>query len=464
MKHFLTFSGMQIRYKIAAQFTLLVALILLTFSSIVYLLAENQRSRNFYDRLARRATTTARLLVDVKEFTPALLKILDRNSSSRLPKEEIYVYNYKNELLYSSAEQSRDFITQSLIDEIRLTQKVTFTNKGKEVVGLLFVGRFDRFVVIASAADVVGDAQMKNLSQTLLLGFLGGILITIVLGIFFASQSLKPIKAINAEIAHIQPQDLRKRVDEGNGQDEIAQLAINFNQMLARLELGFEQQKQFVSHASHELRTPLAALKTEVQVGLEGNHSPDEYKLILHNVLNDTDRLIQLSNALLQLARTLNNAGEFVFTSVRMEEVLLNAQQSVQNSNSAYRISFDFEQIPEDDRQTLVNGVESLLTNVVVNLLENACKYAPDHQAELRLGFDQENCIIKIKDQGIGISETDLPHIFQPFYRASNTLDHAGFGVGLSVAQRIVQLHNGTIEVKSELQKGTEFLIKLPHQ
>ena len=464
MKRFLTFPGMQIRYKIAVQFTLLVALILLIFSSIVYLLAENQRSRNFYDRLARRAMTTARLLVDVKEFTPALLKIIDRNSSSRLPEEEIYVYNYKNELLYSNVEESRDFITQSLIDEIRLTQKVMFTNDGKEVVGLLFAGRFDRFVVIALAADVVGDAQMKNLSQTLLFGFLSGILITIVLGIFFASQSLKPIQAINNEIAHIQPQDLRKRVDEGNGQDEIAQLAINFNQMLARLELGFEQQKQFVSHASHELRTPLAALKTEVQVGLEDSHSEKEYKQILHNVLNDTDRLIQLSNALLQLARTLTTAGEFVFTSVRMEEVLLNAQQSVQNSNSAYRISFDFEQIPEDDRQTLVNGVESLLTNVVVNLLENACKYSPDHQAELRLGFDQENCIIKIKDQGIGISEADLPHIFQPFYRAGNALNHAGFGVGLSVAQRIVQLHNGTIEVKSELQKGTEFTIKLPHQ
>ena len=234
--------------------------------------------------------------------------------------------------------------------------------------------------------------------------------------------------------------------------------------MLARLELGFEQQKQFVSHASHELRTPLAALKTEVQVGLEDSHSEKEYKQILHNVLNDTDRLIQLSNALLQLARTLNNAGEFVFTSVRMEEVLLNAQQSVQNSNSAYHIHFDFEQIPEDDRQTLVNGVESLLTNVVANLLENACKYSPDHQAKLRLGFDREYCIIKIKDQGIGISETDLPHIFQPFYRAGNALDHAGFGVGLSVAQRIVQLHNGTIEVKSKLRKGTEFTIKLPHQ
>jgi signal transduction histidine kinase len=464
MKRFLTFPSMQIRYKIAGQFTLLVALILLTFSLIVYLLAENQRSRNFYDRLARRATTTARLLVDVKEFTPALLKIIDRNSSSRLPEEEIYVYNYKNELLYSNVEESRDFITQSLIDEIRLTQKVTFTDDGKEVVGLLFAGRFDRFVVIASATDAVGDAQMKNLSHTLLFGFLGGILVTIVLGIFFAGQSLKPIQAINDEIADIQPQDLRKRVDEGNGQDEIAQLAINFNQMLARLELGFEQQKQFVSHASHELRTPLAALKTEVQVGLEDSHSEKEYKQILTNVLNDTDRLIQLSNALLQLARTLTTAGEFVFTDVRMEEVLLNAQQAVQNSNPAYRIHFDFEQIPQDDRQTLVNGVESLLTNVVVNLLENACKYAPDHQAELRLGFDRENCIIKIKDRGIGISEADLPHIFQPFYRAGNALNYAGFGVGLSVAQRIVQLHHGIIEVQSELRKGTEFTIKLPHR
>jgi len=454
---------MQIRYKIALQFTLIVLAILLVFSGIVYYRAESQRRTSFYDRLSRRAKTTARLLVDVKEFNTTLLKLIDKNSSSRLPEEEIFIYDYRNLLLYSNVEKVSPYVTQERINEVRLAQEIKFHYEGRAVIGLVFEGRYDRFVIIASAIDRNGRLQLKELIITLLFAFLGGILTTVGLALFFAHQSLRPISTINREIGEITAKNLRKRIHQGNEKDEIAQLAINFNLMLERLELAFTQQRQFVSHASHELRTPLSALKTEIQIGLSSHNSPEEHHHILQNLLNDTDRLIELSNGLLQLARINETPEELPFDKVRMEEVLLNAQREVVTSHSDYQIQFDFDQIPEEDHLTLVIGNEALLKNVFVNLLENACKYTPNHQASLRLGFDTEWCIVRVIDQGIGISNQELPNIFQPFYRAKNAIDYHGFGIGLSIVKRIIELHEGQIEVKSKPHLGTEFIIKLKH-
>ena len=454
---------MQIRYKIALQFTLIVLAILLVFSAIVYFRAENQRRANFYDRLTRRAKTTARLLVDVKEFNTTLLKLIDRNSSSRLPEEEIFIYDYQNKLLYSNVDSVSAYVSQRLINDTRLNQEVRWQYNERAVTGLLFEGRYDRFVVIASGIDTTGQMQLRALRITLFFAFLGGIGTTVVLSLFFANQSLRPINAINREIGEITEKNLRKRIHQGNGKDEIAQLATNFNLMLSRLELAFEQQKQFVSHASHELRTPLSALKTEIQVGLSTPHSSADHHKILQNLLKDTDRLIELSNGLLQLARMIDTPDELPLGEVRMEEILLNAQMEVMKSHPGYQIHFDFERIPEEDHVTLVVGNEVLLKNVFVNLLENACKYTPDHRAKLRLGFDDENCIVRVIDQGIGIAPSDLPHIFQPFYRAKNAMDYRGFGVGLSVVQRIIDLHKGSISAQSQQHLGTEFTVKLRH-
>lgn len=455
---------MKIRYKIALQFALLVAGILLIFSVVVYLSAENQRQNNFNELLQRRAFTTARLLVDVREFNVNLLRLIDKNSASKLADEEIFVFNYKDRLIYSNVEKKPPYLTSKMADEIRLKQRVTFQEGNKEVIGVIFAGRYDRFVVVAAATDQTGRAQLRNLIRTLAVGFLTGILLTVGLSVFFATQALKPFQRINRQISYISAKDLSRRLAEGRNQDEIDELAANFNLMLQRLELAFRQQKQFVSHASHELRTPLSALKTEIQIGLQQPQTHEEYQEILRNLLNHTERLIELSNALLQLARLVDSPNAFIFEPVRMEEVLLDAQHEIIQSNEHYRVSFDFAQIPEIETSTLVSGNATLLKYTVVNLLSNACKYSTDHRAEILLGFDQADCIITVKDTGIGIDANDIPHIFQPFYRAQNALPrHNGFGVGLSIAQRIADLHNGRIDVQSRLHQGSEFTLRLPH-
>ncbi|MFC0182431.1 sensor histidine kinase [Pseudarcicella hirudinis] len=237
---------------------------------------------------------------------------------------------------------------------------------------------------------------------------------------------------------------------------------MNFNRMLERLNLAFEQQRSFVSQASHELRTPLAAIKSEIQLAQDGTQSIEEYKSVLATLLIDTDRLIALSNGLLQLARSMENENVDNFIPLHIEESIFLANSELKMAKPDYKTEVHFDRVPIDENSTVVSGNEILLKNLFLNLIDNACKYSIDQSAEIRIGFDQKFVIVKISDSGIGIPEASLEKIFSPFYRADNAIQANGFGIGLSVTQSILKLHHGTIDVQSAVNKGSVFSVKIP--
>jgi signal transduction histidine kinase len=454
---------MKIRYKIVWQFSLIVAFNLLIFSGFIYYREDQKRQETFRGRLSKRAITTARLLFDVKGFSPELIRIMDKTSVNRLNGEEVYIFNTKDQLVFSNAETVPKEFDLALLDKIKMQNAVEFRINDRENLGILFDGKFDNFIVIESGIDVDGEENLKSLRQTLLISFLLIILVVIISGMFFAGQALRPIMAINQQIDQITAQNLRKRVNEGNNKDEIAELAHNFNQMLNRLELGFEQQRSFVSHASHELRTPLAGIKSEVQLGLEEKLSSAEYEKILRNILEDTDKLISLSNSLLQMARPIDNFNLSKIENIRIEELLLSLQNELKQNKPEAIVKVNFVNIPSDDHLTIVKGNESLLKNAFLNLIDNAIKYSNSQPVDVLIDFNEKDCIVQITDKGIGIPKEDLPNIFEPFYRADNAFEMQGFGVGLAICQKIIDLHGGRITVESQLLQGSVFTIYLPH-
>lgn len=454
---------MKIRYKIVLQFSLIVAFNLLVFSGFIYYREELKRQETFRGRLSKRAITTARLLFDVKGFSPELIRIMDKTSVNRLNGEKVYIFNTKNQLVFSNAETVPQEVNEALLERIKKENTVEFKINNRENLGLLFDGKYDKFIVIESGIDVDGESNLKSLRQTLLISFLLIILVVIISGMFFAGQALQPIKAINFQIDHITAQNLRKRVNEGKNKDEIAELAHNFNLMLNRLELGFEQQRSFVSHASHELRTPLAGIKSEVQLGLEEKLSSVEYEKILKNILEDTDRLILLSNSLLQMARPIDNFNLSRIENIRIEELLLTVQNELKGNMADAQIRTDFVNIPFEERLTTISGNESLLKNAFLNLIDNALKYSNGQPVEVLIDFDEKECMVKIIDKGIGIPQEDLPNIFEPFYRGENAFEKQGFGIGLSICLKIIELHNGRIMVDTRALQGSTFIVYLPH-
>jgi signal transduction histidine kinase len=453
----------KIKDKIAIQFTLLVAALLLVFSVVVYTVSSTFRQEEFFDRLRSKARTTCRLLVKVHGIDKNLLKVIDENTLTEMLDEKVLIFNSKNELVYSSVDDKLLTYHVNLLEEIREKKSIEFVQDDSEVIGLLYTEGTEPLVVLSSAFDKFGKSKQDNLIKTLIWGFIAGIAVTVGLGIYFAGNSLKPISSINDQISLITAQNLAQKLDEGNRKDEIAQLAINFNTVLHRLNQAFEQQKSFVSHASHELRTPLAALKSEIQLGQRFLKNDPELEEVFDNLFSDTERLISITNNLLFLARSMENINHLKMTQVRVEDLVFLAQEEIMITSPDYKISIDYASIPENERETVIDGNEELLKRLFVNLIDNACKYSESKEARILIDTNETFCTVKVQDQGYGISEVDLPHIFEPFYRSSFTSNLPGFGIGLSICQRIVELHKGNLSVQSKPGKGSSFTVQLFH-
>lgn len=455
---------MSIRTRLTWQFTLIVASILIFFFIAIYLFYADFRRDEYYSRLTNKALTTARLLIDVQEIDHDLLKIIERNSLNALHNEKIYIFNRHNDLVYSSAEDQAREVSLDLLNEIRLEERIEFTRKMNETLGLYYNEGGQEYVVIASAFDVYGRRKLVNLRFILFIGLFISIGVAVLAGRLFAGQALKPISNINLQVADINAENLHTRIDEGNGQDEIAQLAINFNQMLDRLASSFQVQKNFVNNASHELRTPLAAIISQIQVGLAKNRNESEYRKLLQSVLEDAHRLSTLSNGLLALALSERDKIAVKMGAVRIDETLFLARNECMRNTPGCSIEIDFTEIPEQEDYLMVHGHEGMLKTLFSNLLDNACKFSGQKQVRVVFSFTEANIQINVIDQGPGIPEEDKELVFAPFYRAENVRQLPGHGLGLSICRKIIDLHQGSISITSDLEKGSSFCVSLPHQ
>lgn len=230
---------------------------------------------------------------------------------------------------------------------------------------------------------------------------------------------------------------------------------------LSPIQSMLEEQKRFVGDASHELRTPLTALKSMLEVGLrDKNMEIKEARKLISESIEETDNLKKLSDSLLELAR--ENGNKIIFEKVKIKEVAVSAIKKVENRALKKRI-----EIIAKINGTCVMGNKEKLSEVLVILLDNAIKYSPKNsQVRIMAKEGGNQTMIKVIDRGIGIEERDLPHIFERFYRADKARSHIGengYGLGLSIAKKIIEEHGGKILVKSESGVGSEFKITLPN-
>ena len=453
---------LNIRARLTLQFTSIVSFILILFSFIIYYFSATYRETEFYSRLENKAVNTAKLLLAVKEIDYDLLKIIDKNTINALPSEKVLIYNYQDQEIYNSLDDDSIHVPKALLNTIRLKKEVRYHQGEHEVIGLLYADKYDRFVVIASALDKYGRSKMTNLKWIIVIGFFISIGLTVFIGWIYSGRALKPMSDVVKQVDQITISSLDMRVNEGNGTDEIAQLAITFNQMLERLESAFEMQRSFVSNASHELRTPLTSITGQIEVSLMKPRSQEEYIAILDSVLEDIINLNALSNGLLDLAKASSDISAIGLRNLRIDEILWETRSELLKRKPNYSISIQFSEPIEDESELTISGNEHLLKIAMINVMDNACKYSSDKSVEITLSVADENFVAEFKDHGIGIDPSDLDHIFQPFFRAKNAKNFSGNGLGLSLTDKIIRLHQGVVHIDSDLGKGTLVTIRIP--
>jgi signal transduction histidine kinase len=316
--------------------------------------------------------------------------------------------------------------------------------------------------IISAANDTDGKMNLARLKTILLLSFAVGIISALIIGFIFSQRLLRPIKKIADDVSDISVQNLTRRVSTGSVKDEWHYLADTFNQLLNKLQEGFELQRRFIANASHELSTPLTSISSQLEVILEKERSNEEYHKVIRSVYNDVRHMGKLTQTLLEFARASGNKGGLDIDIVRVDEILMRLPSELSKINDEYQVILNFDNMPEEEERLFVFGNEDLLMAAIKNIVLNACKYSEDHETIISLTAGESEIQIKIEDKGIGIPADEIENIFQPFYRANKATEGRGFGLGLSMADRIIKLHKGSIKVSSIVDKGTTFTITIP--
>lgn len=224
-------------------------------------------------------------------------------------------------------------------------------------------------------------------------------------------------------------------------------------------------QNRFTADASHELRTPLTAMKTEIEVNLRDEKlNIVDARALLKSNLEEILKLENLSNALLKLARSESKEREN-FENIPITLIISASISRVRNLATIKNIQF-ISQLDREADSLLVCGDQERLVDLFIIFLDNAIKYSPKNsKIEISMKKYDGNALVLIKDHGIGIDPNELPHVFDRFYRADSSRNKervSGYGLGLAIAKSIVDLHRGTISVKSKLGQGSEFIVALP--
>ncbi|WDF54167.1 sensor histidine kinase [Mucilaginibacter sp. KACC 22063] len=455
---------MTIRNRLTVLFTAGIAGLLLFFSLVIYWSLAKDREDEYYNLLHHTAITKANLLLDAK-VTPSVLQLIYRNAENTLFQEEVAIYNTSFHLLYHDAvEIDKVKETPQMIHQIITDKEIRFYQGSLQVVGFLYRHKGQLYVITAAADDRQGYAKLNNLVYTLIITFFVVIILTYFASQFFALKALQPVADMVKKVEVITATNLDLRLNEGNGKDEITELAVTFNAMLNRLERSFDAQKEFVSNISHELRTPLTAMLTELQVTIEKERDNLFYKESIAHAISDGQKLVRLSNSLLDLAKANYDQTKISFRRVRLDEVLLDARSDVLHNHPSFKVNMVFEKDIDDEQQLTLMGNTYLLKVAMMNLIENGCKFSSGHECNVSISYNDTDSIIHVHDNGVGIAEADQQNIFNAFYRSESSQHLKGNGIGLSLSKKIIELHQGTINVHSVLGEGTTFTVKLPHQ
>ena len=314
---------------------------------------------------------------------------------------------------------------------------------------------------IYTLKNVTQENQIyKRLEYLVILFTIIGVVITIIVSKIMSRRILKPINNVIKTAKSISTDDLSKRIEIPKEEDELQNLTLIINEMLDRLETSFENQTKFVSDASHELRTPLAIIKGYAEIiRKRGTADIDIFVESIDSIISETDNMRNLIQKLLFLAK-----GEI--TKINTKFIDIDANEMVHQIHSDTVVSTKTHNFHlEMGENYKIKGDETLLQQAIRALIENAAKYSePNTNIYIKSFIKDGFGWISIQDEGVGISDEDAKRIFDRFYRVdlSRTKATGGTGLGLAIVKRIVEIHNGRIEISSKMNKGTEISIVLP--
>jgi signal transduction histidine kinase len=450
---------MKIQTKITLLFFSIGTIGLFVFHFAVFYFVSEFNFDDFYKRLEARAKIAAAASIYSNEKSADYQEMRGRYLE-KMEDEKSYVFSVDS-IKRRQSEKPVD-LPEQFYSNILARGNARYNRNNTFYYGRLFKTESSSYIVIVSASDPSGFNELETLRKVLIIFFVISVLLTYAAGKIFSYYTIRPLTTVIRNVKNISANNLHLRLNELQGKDEMTELVLTFNNMLNRLETSFATQNNFVSNASHELKTPIAIITAEVELLLAQKDLAPQTRTSAELVLSHAEKLGHIITSLLGLAQTGFDGKKQNWQKIRIDELVLTVADSVKKIVPNSIIRLDFSALPANEDELFTEGNINLLQLALSNIVINACKYSSNKPVEIKVVSQNGRISLIVTDRGIGIPQKEQQHIFEPFFRASNTSDYSGHGIGLPLTLNIIRLHKGSIGIRSEEEVGTEMQVILP--
>lgn len=439
---------MKIGRKIALFYTLITVLTTMIVIGVFYLFSSRYIDGLYQSYLREKAFLTSQKHWERDEVDEQSYLAIQRKYDELLPEAKEILLNMDSDVVvrdtlnkYLSAGQ------QKLLLDSKEMSSVSFVHKDMLGAALYYPDNEGNFIVIVMSHNGYGVKIQEHLLVLSTFLILSSSVLIFFMGQLYSTRILIPLQHILLQLQRIRGNSLNRRLKTTGNKDELDHLIEALNSMLDRIDTAFKAEKSFVSHASHELNNPITAIQGECEISLLKERSTEEYVEALQRIAGESKRLSNLIRHLMFLSRQEEDIRKNNVEKIYLADLLQEMSSAVPRLRLQY---------PEEGVKSAVVDANPYLFKIALqNIIDNACKYSQE-EVIVRLYKEGERWGIAVGDSGIGIPKDEIEHIFQSFYRGSNTREYTGQGVGLSLSAKIFSVYGGKIEIASEEGKGTE--------
>ena len=453
---------MNLKLRFALLFSFFVAFILFISSLTIYFLFFSNRQEDYIQRVSKEGVDVYNIFTNLDQRDqPSAYKFIKEIHDKALFNERLFILDSSGQVIFRFPDTLQNTALNIPLTIIRNSGKEQYyvdSNFQEQVA--MYMPETKSYVFV-SGYDRQGFIKLKNLKLILIFVYFAALGLSALVSFLFVKQAVKPLKELGAQMKRTNVQNLTERVELPNTNDEVNEIAKNFNAMLERLNKAFEFQKNFVYHASHELRTPLATMLSVTESALHDSLTEAEYKKILLSLKEEQQELIQLTNSLLLISQ-FNDMG-FIdnLSNTRIDEVIYETVSLSKKMLPNLSVNITFATVPENDDDFIIRGNDTLLKSAFSNLIKNGYTYSVDQTVNITLDSDGENIFIHIDNTGTQLPADEKENIMIPFFRGGNALTTKGYGLGLSMVYRFISIHKGTVTYTAISNDVNRFTVTL---
>ncbi|KMQ70622.1 histidine kinase [Chryseobacterium koreense CCUG 49689] len=427
---------------------------------VVFLGYYDSSKQVYMDKLQNKALVSAIYYLEKDELPKERHAEIKKEYNRLISRDNVAVYNDRNQVTFGGNKLDPNIKNPLHLDLVRKNKRLEFMSGDFFYYGIFYKDNQGNFVVFVKNSNSSFKDEMFRLSVIMISALVLGLLVIFFLSMYLSKIAYRPISKVVEKVNNADYTDISKAITSTNTNDEIEELIKSYNKLLARISENIMVQQNFINYVSHEFKTPLAAISGSLEVFAQKDRTPEDYrKVVADSLINVYQIESILSNLLLMSGLT---KIEKKHSLLRIDEIIWNIYEKLTQKAAEFRTQIDVRLEVENPGKLQFPGNETLLYLAFYNIIENAIKYSDEKPIAIIIAENNNHLEVSILDHGKGISKEDLPQIWETFYRGHNVAHIKGSGIGLSLSKNIFEHHHITMDLQSQLNRGTRVTLTFP--